>query len=124
MTPHLRRLAFTAHITLSIGWLGAVAGFLALSVAGLTSRDAEVVRAAYLAMDMIGRFVIVPMSLAALATGLLPSLGHRMGPVPVLLGSREIRPDDVRHLPSIAASIHRSNRSSETRGRDCAGHTA
>jgi len=79
MTPRLRRLAFTAHITLSIGWLGAVAGFLVLSLAGLTSRDAEVVRAAYLAMDMIGRFVIVPMSFAALATGLLQALGTEWG---------------------------------------------
>ena len=79
MSPRLRKMAFTAHVTFSVGWLGAVAGFLVLSVAGVTSRDAEVVRGAYLSMDLIGRFVIVPMSLAALATGLLQALGTEWG---------------------------------------------
>ena len=74
MTPGIWRLALTAHIAFSVGWLGAVGGFLVLGVAGLTSRDAEVVRGAYLAMDLLGRFVIVPMSLAALATGLIQAL--------------------------------------------------
>ena len=37
MAPGLRKLVLTAHIVSSVGWLGAVAGFLALSVAGLTS---------------------------------------------------------------------------------------
>ena len=37
MTPHLRKLALTAHIIFSVGWLGAVACFLVLSVAGLHS---------------------------------------------------------------------------------------
>jgi hypothetical protein len=39
MTPGLRKLALTAHIVSSVGWLGAVAGFLALAIAGLTSQD-------------------------------------------------------------------------------------
>ena len=50
ITPALRKLTLTAHVTCSVGWLGAVAGFLVLSIAGLTSRDAETVRGAYLAM--------------------------------------------------------------------------
>ena len=50
-----------------------------VSIAGLTSQDAEEVRAAYLAMDLIGLFIIVPMSLAALATGLVQSLGTEWG---------------------------------------------
>ena len=40
MTPRVRKWALTAHIAFSVGWLGAVAGFLVLSIAGLTSRDA------------------------------------------------------------------------------------
>ena len=79
MTPRLRKLALIAHITFSVGWLGAVAAFLVLSLAGLTSRDANVVRGAYLAMDLIGRFMIVPMSLLALASGLLQALGTQWG---------------------------------------------
>jgi len=59
MTPGLRKFALTAHVTSSAGWLGAVAGFLALAVAGLTSRDAQAARAAYLATELITWFVII-----------------------------------------------------------------
>jgi hypothetical protein len=79
MTPNLRKVLLTAHIAFSVGWLGAVAGFLALSIAGKTSQDAEMVRGAYLAMDVIGRFVIVPFSLLALASGLIQALGTEWG---------------------------------------------
>ena len=44
MTPRTRKLALTAHVTSSVGWLGAVAAFLVLSIAGLESRDADLVR--------------------------------------------------------------------------------
>ena len=50
---YLRKLVLTAHITLAVGWLGAVAGFLALAYTGLTSPDAQTVRSAYVAMDVI-----------------------------------------------------------------------
>ena len=79
MTPALRKLTITAHVAFSVGWLGAVAAFLVLSIAGLTSRDAEVVRGAYLSMDLISRFVIIPMCFAALATGLFQALATPWG---------------------------------------------
>ena len=79
LTPTLRKLNLTAHVTSSVGWLGAVVGFLALSIAGLASQDAEIVRAAYLAMNVIGQSVIVPLSLAAVVTGLVQSLGTHWG---------------------------------------------
>jgi hypothetical protein len=79
MTPRLRKFALTAHVTSSVGWLGAVAGFLALAVAGLTNQDAQMVRTAYLAMELIGWCVIVPLSLASLPTGLVMSLGTEWG---------------------------------------------
>ena len=79
MTSGLRKFALTAHVTSSVGWLGAVAGFLALAVAGLTSQDAQMVRAAYRAMDLTGWFVIVPLSLASLLTGLVQALGTTWG---------------------------------------------
>ena len=79
MTPRLRKFALTAHVTSSVGWLGAVAGFLALAVAGLTSQDAHIVRAAYLATELITWFVIVPLGLASLLTGLVQSLGTTWG---------------------------------------------
>jgi uncharacterized membrane protein len=79
MPPHLRKFALTAHVVSSVGWLGAVAGFLVLAVVGLTSQDAQTVRAAYLAMEPITRFVIVPLALAALLTGIVQSLGTPWG---------------------------------------------
>lgn len=79
LSPRLRKLSLTAHLLSSIGWIGAVAGFLALSIAGLTSRDPETVRSAYLAMDLTTRWVIVPFALASLLTGLVSSLGTWWG---------------------------------------------
>jgi len=79
MTPPLRKLALTAHVTASVGWLGAVAGFLALALAALRSQYPETVRAAYVAMELTGWYVIVPLCLAALLTGLVVSLGTPWG---------------------------------------------
>jgi hypothetical protein len=79
LTPRLRKLALTAHVTSSVGWLGAVVVFLALSVAGLTSQDPQTVRGAYLVMELTGWVVLVPLSLGSLATGLVCSLGSAWG---------------------------------------------
>ena len=79
LTPRLRKLALTAHITASVGWLGAVIAFLALSVTGLTSQDPQTVRGAYLVMERTGWVVLVPLSLASLVTGLISSLGSTWG---------------------------------------------
>ncbi|MEV6406070.1 hypothetical protein AB0M58_24400 [Streptomyces bobili] len=77
--PRLRKLALTLHVTSSVGWLGAVAAFLALAVAGLTSGAPQTVRGAYLAMDVVGWYVIVPFSIACLLSGLVQSLGTAWG---------------------------------------------
>ena len=80
MTPRLRKLVLTAHVTSSVGWLGAVAVSFALGVAGLTSQDAQTVRdGAYLTLELTGWFVLVPLSLASLLTGLVQSLGTTWG---------------------------------------------
>lgn len=79
MTPRLRKIALTAHISTSVGWLGAIAGFLALAITSLTQRDAQIVRAAYLGMQWIGWFVLVPLSVASLLTGLIQALGTAWG---------------------------------------------
>jgi hypothetical protein len=79
MTPRVRKLALTAHVTSSVGWLGAVAGFLALAVVGLTSEDAETVRGAYLVMEPAAWFVLVPLAFASLLTGLVQALGTTWG---------------------------------------------
>lgn len=51
MTPRIRKFALTAHVVSSVGWLDAVAAFLALAVVGVTSQDAQTVRGVYLVME-------------------------------------------------------------------------
>jgi len=79
MAPGLRKFALTAHVISSVGLLGAIAGFLTLAVAGLTSSNDQMVRTAYLAMELIARFVIVPLAFASLLVGLIQSLGTPWG---------------------------------------------
>jgi hypothetical protein len=79
MTGGLRKVALAAHITLSVGWIGAVAGYIALDVAAATSQDAQTLRAAYLGMELIAWYVIVPLAFASLLTGLIMSLGTKWG---------------------------------------------
>jgi len=79
MRPAVRKAALVAHVTTSVGWLGAVAVFLALAVTALDSRDDAVVRAGYVAMDVATRYVVVPLAIASLVTGLLSSLGTTWG---------------------------------------------
>ncbi len=77
--PALRKFTLTLHVGASVGSLGAVAAFLALSVAGLTSEQTEIVRAVYPAMELIARFVIVPLVFASVITGIVQSLGTPWG---------------------------------------------
>ena len=68
----------TAHITFSVGWMGTVTAFLALALAGVVG-NAQMVRASYIAMELIAWFVIVPFCFASLVTGLIQSLGTPWG---------------------------------------------
>ena len=79
MGPRLRQFALTLHVTSSVGLLGAIAAFLALAITGVTNQDEQTVRAAYLAMPSIARFVVVPLAFASLLTGLIQSLGTAWG---------------------------------------------
>ncbi|HVV83374.1 MAG TPA: hypothetical protein VHE35_09855 [Kofleriaceae bacterium] len=74
MTPRLRKLTLTTHVTISVGWLGAVVAYLALAIAALASDDPVLVRAAYVSMEVIGWYVIVSCAIGALLTGVIQSL--------------------------------------------------
>lgn len=79
MAPGVRKAALVAHVCGSVGWLGAIVTSLVLGVVGLTARDGEVVRAAYLTLAVLGRWALLPFSVAALLTGLVQSLGTGWG---------------------------------------------
>jgi hypothetical protein len=79
MTPGLRKFALTVHITSSLSFLGAALAYLGLGVSAVTSEDAQTVRAAWIAMELTGWYVIVPLALAALLSGLVQALGTPWG---------------------------------------------
>ena len=47
--PRLRKLTLTAHVTSSVGWLGAVVAYLALAIAALSGAEG---RAAYQSLEL------------------------------------------------------------------------
>jgi hypothetical protein len=79
MNPSVRKVMLTAHVVLALGWFGAVLSFLALGIFGLAAHDAGKAHAAYVAMDLTGWFVIVPLAFTALTTGLIQGLGTPWG---------------------------------------------
>ena len=79
MGPGLRKLVLATHVTTSVGWLGAVVAFLGLSVAALVTHEAQLIRGAYVVMQPIGWYVLVPLSVASLLTGVIQSLGSQWG---------------------------------------------
>jgi hypothetical protein len=66
-------------LTSSLGWLGAVVAYVAVGIAAAANREPQTVRAAWIAMELMGWSVIVPLALAALVTGLVISLGTPWG---------------------------------------------
>jgi len=79
MSPRLRKLMLTVHVTASVGWIGAIAAYIALNVPALASDDEQAVRAAYLMMDVVMRYALLPLAATALATGIVQALGTPWG---------------------------------------------
>jgi hypothetical protein len=79
MAPPIRRVALALHLTASLGWLGAVAAYLALDLTVATSADPLLVRGAWISMGLLVASVIVPLAFASIATGLVMALGTRWG---------------------------------------------
>ena len=79
MSPPLRKAALAVHLTASVVWIGAVLAFLPLAVVGVSARDEEELHAAFTAMAWIVKYVIVPLALGSLLTGLVSALGTSWG---------------------------------------------
>ncbi|MFP3989654.1 hypothetical protein U9R90_19700 [Streptomyces sp. E11-3] len=79
MPPRLRKTVLTTHIATSVGWLGALVGYLALDVTAVTSQDTATVRGAYAAMEVLVQVVIVPLALASALVGIVNALGTPWG---------------------------------------------
>ncbi len=79
MSPRLRKAVLTAHVVSSVGWLGAVVAYIALDVAASTSTDADLARAAYLAMEVTAVSAIVPLAITSVLVGVVNALGTPWG---------------------------------------------
>lgn len=79
MTAGLRRAALAVHVIASVGWIGAAAAYLALGTAARVSEQPPTIRSSWIAMELIGWVVIVPLGCLAFLTGLVMSLGTRWG---------------------------------------------
>lgn len=79
LTPRSRKLVVATHVTTSVGWLGAVIVFLALAVLGITSSDPATARGAYLVMQPAGTYVLVPLAVLSLTTGVISGVGTGWG---------------------------------------------
>jgi hypothetical protein len=79
MNPGVRKLVLSVHLTLSVGWIGAVIVYLVLGVTAVRSDDVDTIRSAWTAMDVAGWYAIVPLALGSLVTGLVMALGTKWG---------------------------------------------
>ena len=79
MRARARKAVLSAHLTVSVGWIGTVVAYLGLGVAAANSEDGEAIRAAWIGMELIGWYVIVPLAFASLLSGLVLALGSKWG---------------------------------------------
>jgi hypothetical protein len=79
VNPKPRKLLLATHIVVSVGWIGAVQAYLILVIAAMTSWSDQLLPATWVALRLIGWYVIVPLALAALITGFAISLSTSWG---------------------------------------------
>ncbi|MFN2389351.1 MAG: DUF2269 domain-containing protein [Actinomycetota bacterium] len=79
MAPPLRKIVLATHLTCSVGWIGAVVAFMTLIFLAQGTQDGDTLRGSWIAMDAVGRFALVPLSIASLVTGVVISLGTKWG---------------------------------------------
>jgi len=75
----MRKLVLTVHIVVSVGLLGDSAGYLAVAIRAATTNDPALARAAYQMLRMFSLVFGIPLSFAALLSGLLIGLGTKWG---------------------------------------------
>jgi hypothetical protein len=79
MPPRVRKVVLTAHIATSVGWMGAVLAYIGLDVTASRTKDVELARAAYVAMEVTAASAIIPLALASVVIGVINALGTSWG---------------------------------------------
>ncbi|WP_175411314.1 DUF2269 domain-containing protein [Streptomyces sp. TRM64462] len=75
----VRRALLVFHVAVSVSWLGLSLGLLALGVTAYTTADTSLTEAAYRAMKVFADWLLLPIALATLVSGLVLSLGTPWG---------------------------------------------
>ena len=78
ITPGTYKPLLTAHIAVSVGWLGVVLAKLVLALVAATSDDPDRGAALLVALDVIN-LTFAPVAIATIVTGVLLSLGTKWG---------------------------------------------
>ncbi|MGW1883508.1 DUF2269 domain-containing protein [Streptomyces sp. NPDC001970] len=75
----VRRATLVVHVSASAGWLGLSLGLLGLSVAAVSSGSPAMAEASYRSMAVFANWLMIPVALLTLGSGLLLSLGTPWG---------------------------------------------
>ena len=78
VSPPLYKLLLTAHIIVSVGWLGVVFAKLVLGLAAMTTNAPDVAAGLYVSMDVVN-VAFPPLAIGTIVTGVLLSLGTKWG---------------------------------------------
>ncbi|MGC5533134.1 DUF2269 domain-containing protein [Streptomyces sp. SR-10] len=75
----VRRGILVSHVAVSVSWLGLTVGLLTLGITAFISGDPSTADAATRSMKIFGDWLVVPVALLALVSGLVLSLGTPWG---------------------------------------------
>ncbi|MFB9515525.1 hypothetical protein [Streptomyces purpureus] len=75
----VRRALLVVHVAVSVSWLGLTLGLLTLGTTAYTTRDSSLTEAAYRAMKVFGDWLLAPVALTTLVSGLVLALGTPWG---------------------------------------------
>ena len=65
MPPRVRKSLLTVHVLSSVGWVGAVAAFLVLAVAGYSTSDNQLAAGIYVSLSLMVWWLIIPLSVVS-----------------------------------------------------------
>ena len=75
----VRRAILVVHVAASAGWLGLTLGLLALALTAYTTEPASMIEASYRSMNVFTDWLVLPVALLTLLSGLVLSLGTKWG---------------------------------------------
>lgn len=75
----VRRATLAVHVVAAAGWLGLTLGLLALAVTALTTDSGSMAGAAIRSMKVFADWLVLPLALLTLLSGLVLSLGTSWG---------------------------------------------